>query len=69
MGLDTPHGGTSIGNYNIGGRKTHVTMRVGADHQKWITSPWLWGACWELVYMGTEINMGYDSIFDPRQLN
>ena len=36
---------------------------------KWITSPRLWGASWKLVYMGSEINMGYDSIFDPRQLN
>ena len=27
------------------------------------------GCQWELVYMGSEINMGYDSIFDPRQLN
>ena len=27
------------------------------------------GASWKLVYMGSEINMGYDSIFDPRQLN
>ena len=34
MGLDTPHGGTSIGNYNIGGRKTHVTIGVGADHRR-----------------------------------
>ena len=34
MGLDTPHGGTIIGNYNNGGRKTHVTMRVGADHYR-----------------------------------
>ena len=27
------------------------------------------GASWKLVYMGSEINMGYDSTFDPRQLN
>ena len=69
MGLDTPHGGTSIGNYNIGGRKTHVTMRVGADHHRMDHITLIMGASWKLVYMGSEINMGYDSIFDPRQLN